>query len=366
MGRDLKRLPEHRPAQVRLDQDYAFAGEGEGGREVDRRRRLALRRRRAGDQDDLAALSADGGRQGRAQGAVGLADDGGDRARRERQLLGPRLLRDPAEDRQPVEAAQLRLAAQAGVEDLGGEGGDDPQDGPADDAGGDAEHRSRGGLRGRQGGQGLQPHVRGRAACQELQLGDLVGDGFFADCRAAAELPFQHRQLLGDLFVEAFGPDRDRLFGEGVGEFLGGFGRGFGRGHRDDVALGHGHGADLAEQFLGVARRADRLLHRFGDGGVGDEARGGLDVPGRVGGDPDQAEAREHGVVAADRGDQEVRLRFVGLGRRGDVEDGDAGRDEHRQRDQPEPLPDGLDVALQPLLLFGGLQPVCWLAIGPF
>ena len=91
--------------------------------------------------------------------------------------VGARLLRDPAEDRKAVDAPQLRLAAQARVEDLRREGGRDAEDQARHDPPDDAQRR----LGGRRVwwaavSLGLDPHRRVAARPQGLELGDLVGE----------------------------------------------------------------------------------------------------------------------------------------------------------------------------------------------
>ncbi len=75
-----------------------------------------------------------------AQRPVGL-DAGGRELVRSDRALGARaaLLRDAGQDRQPVEGAQLVLAAKARVEDLGREGAADAEREAGDDARDDAE-----------------------------------------------------------------------------------------------------------------------------------------------------------------------------------------------------------------------------------
>ena len=133
-GADAERLADRRAAEVGLDQDHAVAGQRERRGEVDRGGGLALRRRRAGDQDRAAvAVLAARAREHRAQRAEGLERRRGQLAGRQRAALalarpdpepalaereGGRalLLRDARQDRQAVELAQLLLAAQARVE----------------------------------------------------------------------------------------------------------------------------------------------------------------------------------------------------------------------------------------------------------
>ena len=112
------------PAQVGLDQDHALAGERERRREVERGGRLALGRAGAGDHHGAgaAARSRRGARERGAQGSESLDAGGRELVRRDDlAAAAAALLRDAGQDRQPVERAQLLLAAQARVEHLGRE-----------------------------------------------------------------------------------------------------------------------------------------------------------------------------------------------------------------------------------------------------
>ena len=128
-------------------------------------------------------------------------------------------------------------------------------------------------------------------------------------------------------------------------------------GDDDEVALGDRVRDHVLQQRAGAAVGLEVLLRAPRHVDRGHEAGGRRDVARRVAGLGDQPEPGERRVVRG-TGVTQVRLGLVGLLGGAHVEHGGQRRDEHRQDDQLEPLPDGLDVAAQSLLLARRDQPV--------
>ncbi len=137
---------------------------------------------------------------------------------------------------------------------------------------------------------------------------------------------------------------RDR---KSVGDRSGPVGGGRCAGDRHDVALSDRHGAYFAEHGA-AGRAADFRCDERRDFGGGHQACGGGDVPGRIAGRADQAQA-DQARFRVDRCDEQMRFGLVFRRRELRVGAGDQRHDHHAQDDQFAPLPDYLDVVAESL-----------------
>jgi hypothetical protein len=352
-----------RAPQVGLDQDHALAGERERCRQVERRRGLALRGTGAGDHHRARAATLAAGRgECRAQGSERLHPRGRELVRRDDLAPPPAaLLGNPGEYGEPVQRAQLLLAPQPRVQRLGRKCAADAEHEAGDDPGDDAQLAFGPGGRGRLVGARVDPHRGVAAGAQRAQLAELLAQrvgclaGQLAD---GLDARFERLDAAVDGVVELHRAVLHDGVGKGVGEVLGrDRARSLGR-HDHEVALRERLGGHVAQQRTRAAVGLEVLLRasRHVDGR--DQAGGGGDVARGIARSRDRAEARERHVVARHGRHEDPGGGLVGLLGGAHVQHGGERRDEHREDDQLEPLPDGLYVAAQPLLLARRDQPV--------
>ena len=296
-----------RSASIRIT---LVAGERERGGEVDRRRRLALGRRGAGDRAASAGRTPRRARPtawraacGRPRSSPATAGSG-----RSGVLSRERLARHAREHRQPQQPADLLLAPQPRVEQLERERADDAEQQADDQAGDDAQDRPRGDRRGRAGRPGSARADVGsgppRSVCElvDLQLERLArracrrcrrrGGG-----RAGAGSP--RRAACAARSVRSSTIAFAKPFASACASFAVSRGRGDG----DDVALRDRLGGDVVEQARAAcAVQSEVALHAVGDGAGRDEPRHGLDVTRRVVGLAHERQADERLGVASPPG----------------------------------------------------------------